>query len=60
MRAATAADQPVITMPLPYTVHTTAGLFQLVAISAAQAVATALELAGPGASVLMVCRDGEW
>ena len=47
-------------MPLPYTVHTTAGLFQLVAISAAQAVATALELAGPGASVLMVCRDGEW
>lgn len=47
-------------MPRPYAIHTTAGLFQLVAISAAQAVATALELAGPGARVLRICREGEW
>lgn len=47
-------------MPRPYAIHTTAGLFQLVAISAAQAVATALELAGPGARVLRVVRQGEW
>lgn len=48
------------TMPRPYAIHTTAGLFQLVAISAAQAVATALELAGPGARVLRVSREGDW
>lgn len=47
-------------MPRPYAIHTTTGLFQLVAISAAQAVATALELAGPGARVLRICREGEW
>ena len=47
-------------MPSHYTIHTTAGPFELVAINAAQACTTALELAGPGACILRVSRVGEW
>jgi hypothetical protein len=47
-------------MPRLYHIHTTAGAFELMAVSAAQAVSTALELAGPGARVLRVSRQGDW
>jgi len=47
-------------MPCTYIVYTTVGLWEIVAISAAQAVTTALELAGPGAKVLRIARQGEW
>ena len=47
-------------MPRLYLIHTTAGTFELMAVTAAQAVSAALELAGPGARVLRVCREGDW
>jgi hypothetical protein len=47
-------------MPRLYHDHTTHGAIELYAVSAAQAVSAALELAGPGAQVLRVCRQGEW
>jgi hypothetical protein len=47
-------------MPRLFHIHTTAGRVELYAVTAAQAVATALELAGPGARVLRVVRQGEW
>jgi hypothetical protein len=47
-------------MPRLYHVHTTAGAIELWAVTAAQAVATALELAGPGARILRICRAGDW
>ena len=47
-------------MPCAYIVHTTLGPWTVMAISAAQAVATALELAGPGAKVLRIARQGDW
>jgi hypothetical protein len=47
-------------MPRLYLIHTTAGPFELMAVTAAQAVATALELAGPGARVLKISREGDW
>jgi hypothetical protein len=47
-------------MPRLYHVHLTTGAIELYAVTAAQAVTTALELAGPGAQVLRVCRQGDW
>jgi hypothetical protein len=47
-------------MPRLYLIHTTAGPFELMAVTAAQAVTTALELAGPGARVLKISREGDW
>jgi hypothetical protein len=47
-------------MPRLYLIHTTAGPFELMAVTAAQAVTTALELAGPGARVLRISREGDW
>lgn len=47
-------------MPRLFHIHTTAGSFELYAITAAQAVATALELAGSGARVLRISREGDW
>jgi hypothetical protein len=49
-----------VTMPRLYHVHTTAGAWEVWAMTAAQAVSTALELAGPGSKVLRVCREGDW
>jgi hypothetical protein len=45
--------------PRLYHIHTTAGPIELYAMTAAQAITTALELL-PGARVLRVCRQGEW
>ena len=47
-------------MPRLYHVQFTTGPIELYAVSQAQAIATALELAGPGARVLRVWREGEW
>jgi hypothetical protein len=47
-------------MPRLYHVQLTTGPIELYAVTAAQAVTAALELAGPGAQVLRVCRQGEW
>jgi hypothetical protein len=47
-------------MPRLYHVSTTHGPIELYALTQAQAIATALELAGPGAKVLRVCREGDW
>lgn len=47
-------------MPRLYTIHTTAGAFELYAVTAAQAATTALELAGPGARILRISRQGDW
>ena len=33
---------------------------QLMAVSVAQACSAALELAGPGARILRICREGDW
>jgi hypothetical protein len=43
-----------------WNVATTAGTFSLHAPTAAAAITSALELAGPGAQVLQVSREGEW
>ena len=48
-----------------YIVHTTAGTnaiagpWQIMAINAAQAALTAIELAGPGAKVLRITKEGD-
>jgi len=47
-------------MPRLYHVQLTTGPIELYAVTQAQAIATALELAGPGAKVLRVCRQGDW
>jgi hypothetical protein len=47
-------------MPRLYHVQLTTGPIELYAVTAAQAVTTALELAGPGARVLRVSREGDW
>jgi hypothetical protein len=47
-------------MPRLYHVHTTRGPVEIYAVSAAQAVTAALELAGPGARVIRVARQGDW
>ncbi len=47
-------------MPRLYHVHLTTGAVELYAVTQAQAIRTALELAAPGAKVLSVCRQGDW
>jgi hypothetical protein len=47
-------------MPGLYHVQLTTGAIELYAVTAAQAIRTALELAAPGAKVLRVCRQGDW
>jgi hypothetical protein len=47
-------------MPRLYHIHLTTGPIELYAITLAQAIASALELAGPGARVLRVARQGDW
>ena len=47
-------------MPRLYHVHTTHGAIELYAVTQAQAIASALELAGPGARVVRVSRQGDW
>jgi hypothetical protein len=47
-------------MPRLYHVQLATGPIELYAITQAQAIATALELAGPGARVLRVARQGDW
>ena len=47
-------------MPRSYTVYTTGGTFRLMALSPAEAITTALELAGDGTRVIRVVPEGEW
>jgi len=47
-------------IPRLYHVQLTTGPIELYALSQAQAISTALELAGPGARVLRVWREGDW
>ena len=47
-------------MPRLYHIRLTTGPIELYALTQAQAVATALELAGPDARVLRVWREGDW
>jgi hypothetical protein len=50
-------------MPRLYHVHTTAGAWEVYAVTAAQAVTTALELAtkmGDRPRLIRVCRQGDW
>jgi hypothetical protein len=44
----------------PYLVHTTAGPQRLVAATPADAIRTALELAGPAAQLVRVEREQQW
>jgi hypothetical protein len=44
-------------MPRLYHVHTTAGAWDVYAVTAAQAVTTALELAGSGARFLRISQQ---
>ena len=46
--------------PRLYHIHLTTGPIELYAVTQAQAIATALELAGAGARVLRVWREGDW
>jgi hypothetical protein len=46
--------------PRLYHIHLTTGPIELYSVTQAQAIATALELAEPGARVLRVWREGEW
>jgi hypothetical protein len=46
--------------PRLYQIQLTTGPIELYALTQAQAIATALELAGPDARVLRVWREGEW
>jgi hypothetical protein len=46
--------------PRLYHIQLTTGPIELYAITQAQAIRTALELAGPGAKVLRVWREGDW
>jgi hypothetical protein len=41
-------------------VQLTTGPIELYAVTQAQVIASALELAGPGARVLRVSREGDW
>lgn len=45
---------------IPYTVTTTAGTLTLMARSAAHAIASALELTGPGTRIISCLRGGDW
>jgi hypothetical protein len=47
-------------IPRLYHIQLTTGSVELYAITQAQAIRTALELAGPGATVLRVWREGDW
>jgi hypothetical protein len=47
-------------MPRLYHVQLITGPIELYAVTQAQAIATALELAGPGARVLRIARQGDW
>jgi hypothetical protein len=47
-------------MPRLYHIHLTTGPIELYAVTHAQAIRTALELAGLGAKVIRVWREGEW
>jgi hypothetical protein len=47
-------------MPRLYHVQLTTGPIELYAVTQAQAIASALELAGPGAKVIRVARQGDW
>jgi hypothetical protein len=47
-------------MPRLYHVQLTTGPIELYAVTQAQAIAIALELAGPGARVLRIARQGDW
>ena len=47
-------------MLIPYAVTTTAGTLQVMARSAAHAIASALELTGPGTRILGCLRGGDW
>jgi hypothetical protein len=47
-------------MPRLYHVQLTTGPIELYAFTQAQAIATAVELAGPGARLLRVARPGDW
>jgi hypothetical protein len=47
-------------MPHLYCVHLSTGTVKLYALTQAQAISTALELAERGARVLRVARVGEW
>jgi hypothetical protein len=47
-------------MPHLYHVNTTHGPIELYAVTQSQAIASALELAGLGARVIRVWREGEW
>jgi hypothetical protein len=46
--------------PRLYHVQLATGPIELYALTQAQAVATALELAAPGARVLSAWREGDW
>ncbi len=46
--------------PHLYRIQLTTGPVELYATTQAQAISTALELAGPGAVVVRVLRQGEW
>ena len=41
-------------------IQLTTGPIELYAVTQAQAISTALELAGPGARVLRIARQGDW
>jgi hypothetical protein len=47
-------------IPRLYHVQLTTGPIELYAVTQAQAISSALELAGPGARVLRVARLGDW
>ena len=47
-------------MPRLYHVQLTTGPIELYAITQAQSITTALELAEPGARVLRIARQGDW
>lgn len=45
---------------VPFTVTTTTGRLTLMARDLAHAIASALELAGPGTRILTCLRGGDW
>ena len=59
-RGAALILNPPHAMPRVFHVVTTAGTFEPLAVSAAQACSTALELAGPGSRMLRISREGDW
>jgi hypothetical protein len=46
--------------PRFYCIYTTIGIWEVMALSSAQAIYTALELAGPGAKMLRIAVQGDW